>query len=215
MLAIKIAIGIAIGTVCIFAGMWLKKILLNKRNLDVYASKFEVIVTSVFTIIAGIAVMIRYQAPAEIAYTYLILIICILVAVIDLHHRIIPNELPLAMLIIKLGIGIPELLNFKNFKTFNVKSSLIGFAVGFVIFAIPAVFGKAVGAGDIKLAAAIGFCLGVEGLLYSVVLMGGGVLLFAIAQKNKSLRTMIYEMIPMGPFMAISMIVVMILPSIF
>lgn len=211
MLAVKIIIGVIIGVVCKYICSWLEEYILKKRNLEVYTSKLENITVLIVAMIVGAVIMIRFRMVVEIVYTFLILIICLLVSVIDLHHRIIPNKLLLAMLIIKLGIGIPGLLGVGGFPKFNAIYSLIGLVVGFVVFMIPAMIGKAVGAGDVKLAATIGFCLGVDGLLYSVVLMGGLVLVFAMVQKNKTLRNMLYEMIPMGPFMALSTIVVMIL----
>lgn len=211
MLAIKIIIGIIVGIICKYIGDYLERYILNKRNLEVYTSKLQNIVVLILSIATGVAIMIKFDSIVEIIYSFLMLVICILISVIDLHHRIIPNKLLLAMLIVKLVVGIPGLLGVGGFPKFNVTYSIIGLVVGFVIFIIPAVIGKAVGAGDIKLAATIGFCLGVDGLLYTVALMGGFVLVFALVQKNVTLRNMMYEMIPMGPFMAMATIVVMML----
>ena len=211
MLAIKLIIGVVIGIVCNYVCSQIEKYILNKRNLEMRTLKFENIIVMMLTMIAGVAIMMKFHMVTEIIFAFLMLIVCVLIAVIDLHHRIIPNKLLLVMLIIKLTVGVPQLLGAEGFPKFNVLYSLIGLVVGFVIFIIPAAFGKSVGAGDIKLSATIGFCLGVDGLLYSIVLMGCCVLAYSIIQRNVSFRNMIYEMIPMGPFIAFSTVIVMII----
>lgn len=206
----RIVIGIVIGLVCKIASGWLEKYILDKRNLEVQTSKLENVIVLSATMIAGAVIMIKFQLTSEIVYAFFILIICITISLIDLHHRIIPNGLLLAMLLAKVCIGIPGLFDIAIFPKWNIWLSLIGLVAGFIVFAIPGAFGKAVGAGDVKLAACTGFCLGIDGLLYSVILMGLGVLAFSIVQKNKTLRNMMYEMIPMGPFLAMGMLVVML-----
>ena len=133
------------------------------------------------------------------------LLACILIYVTDLHHRIIPNEILLLMLVAKLIIGIPALFGVTWVPEFNIISSLIGFVAGFVVFMIPAFIGKSVGA------AVMGFCLGINGLLYAIVLMGIGVLIYEFIKGRTSLKNVMYEMIPMGPFMAVAMMVVMLI----
>jgi prepilin signal peptidase PulO-like enzyme (type II secretory pathway) len=160
--------------------------------------------------IVGGVILVRFQLVTEIIYAFLILIICVTISVIDFHYRIIPNELLLGMLIIKILVGVLGLTGIAIFPKWNILLSLVGLVTGFIVFAIPGAFGKAVGAGDVKLAASVGFCLGVNGLLSSIVLMGLGVLAFSLIQKNKTLRNMMYDMIPLGPFMSVAMIIVML-----
>jgi prepilin signal peptidase PulO-like enzyme (type II secretory pathway) len=210
MIGYRIIVGVVVGLVCGFVSSWLERYILNKRNLEVYTSKIESAIILVMEMIVGGVILVRFQLVTEIIYAFLILIICVTISVIDFHYRIIPNELLLGMLIIKILVGVLGLAGIAIFPKWNILLSLVGLVTGFIVFAIPGAFGKAVGAGDVKLAASVGFCLGVNGLLSSIVLMGLGVLAFSLIQKNKTLRNMMYDMIPLGPFMSVAMIIVML-----
>ena len=94
--------------------------------------------------------------------------------------------------------------------SFQIWQSLLGLAVCFVIFFLPSLFGKAVGAGDVKLASAMGFALGLVGSLYAVVCMGALVLLYALIDSRVPLPQRLKTMIPMGPFLALALIVVLL-----
>jgi leader peptidase (prepilin peptidase)/N-methyltransferase len=209
MLAIKIIAGAVIGTICKVGCDWIERKILSDRNLEYDHSKMEDIIFYILMAVAGGVILWRTGSPLEIIYNFAILIICELIAVIDLHHRIIPNQFILAMLIIKIIFGVPSILGIQGFPQFEIIQSLIGFAGGFIIFAFPAVLSKSVGAGDIKLAAAAGFCLGITGLLYAIVLMGICVLGYTLIQSQMPVKTMLHNMIPMGPFIAVAMIVVL------
>jgi prepilin signal peptidase PulO-like enzyme (type II secretory pathway) len=104
--------------------------------------------------------------------------------------------------------GIFSMVGVSGFPEFNVLQSLAGLIAGFIIFAFPAVLSKNVGAGDIKLASAVGFSLGIMNLLYAIVLMGLCILAYAVLQSRMTFSTAIHSMIPMGPFIAMAMIVV-------
>ena len=52
----------------------------------------------------------------------------------DLHHRIIPNDLILAILAIKVAFSIPYVLGIEGFPEFSLVSSLLGLVAGFAIF---------------------------------------------------------------------------------
>ena len=208
--AIKLLIGIISGVGCGIISNFFEKALLKKRNLAYETDKKEKGIITILAILVGCFTVVNFNKIPEILYILLMLVACILIFVIDLHHRIIPNEVLGLMLVAKLFIGIPFLFGFTFVPEFNIISSLIGLTTGFIVFVIPAFIGKSVGAGDIKLAAVIGFCLGISGLLYSIVLMGCGVLLYELIKERTSLKNAMYEMIPMGPFMAVAMIVVML-----
>jgi len=124
---------------------------------------------------------------------------------IDAKHRVIPNELVLSILILSAVFG------FTGAIAFNVWQSLLGLAVCFIIFLVPSFFGKQVGAGDIKLAAAMGFALGLVGGLYAVAAMGALVLLYVLLERDVPLIQRFKTMIPMGPFLALALIVMSIL----
>lgn len=209
--AIKMLIGIISGIGCSLISIFFEKVLLEKRGRVFKTSKKEKNIITILAIVVSCFTVANVNRISEIIYILLMLLACILIYVTDLHHRIIPNEILLLMLVAKLIIGIPALFGVTWVPEFNIISSLIGFVAGFVVFMIPAFIGKSVGAGDIKLAAVMGFCLGINGLLYAIVIMGIGVLIYEFIKGRTSLKNVMYEMIPMGPFMAVAMMVVMLI----
>jgi prepilin signal peptidase PulO-like enzyme (type II secretory pathway) len=68
-----------------------------------------------------------------------------------------------------------------------------------------------VGAGDVKLAAALGFCVGIPGCLYAIALMGLLVFLCIMLTGRETFLMMIKRLVPMGPFMAAALIAVRVL----
>lgn len=209
MLAIKIIAGALIGTVLKIPCDYIERILLSRRNIVYSHSKIEDIIFHLIMATTGAVIVWKQDFSFVAIYSFLILMICEMIAVIDLHHRIIPNDLMLSMIIVKIIFGIPSIWGAEGFPEFSILYSIVGLVVGFAIFAFPAVLSKNVGAGDIKLAASVGFCLGIMGLLYAVVLMGILVLAYMILQSNMTIKMMIHEMIPMGPFIAVAMVIVM------
>lgn len=209
MLAIKIVAGALIGTVLKIPCDYMERILLSKRNLVYSHSKNEKIIFHLIMAVAGAVIIWKQDFSVMAIYSFLMLMICELIAVIDLHHRIIPNDLMLLMIIIKIIFGIPDICGVEGFPEFSILYSAVGLVAGFVVFAFPAVLSKSVGAGDIKLAASVGFCLGIMGLLYAIVIMGICVLAYTLIQSKMQIKMMLHNMIPMGPFIAAAMVIVM------
>lgn len=209
MLAIKIIAGALIGTVLKIPCDYIERLLLSRRNIVYSHSKREDIIFHLIMAASGAVITWKQDFSFMAIYSFLILMICELIAVIDLHHRIIPNGLILLMMIIKILFSIPNVLGVDGFPEFFVLYSMIGLVAGFVIFAFPAVLSKNVGAGDIKLAASVGFCLGVMNLLYAIIVMGIGVLVYTLIQSRMMIKMTLHNMIPMGPFIAVAMVIVM------
>lgn len=138
-------------------------------------------------------------------YLILLLVTSACAFYIDAKHRVIPNELVLAILILAAVFG------FTGAITFQIWQSLLGLVVCFVIFFLPSLFGKQVGAGDIKLASAMGFALGLMGGLYAVAGMGTLVLLYVLIDRRMPLPQRLKTMIPMGPFLALSLVAISIM----
>ena len=162
------------------------------------------------TILLCMAIALRFENVMDVIYVFIILTVCELIAVIDLKHRIIPNILLLALLITRIAFEILKVFEIAKFPKSDILQAMMGLLVGFFIFIVPALFGKNVGAGDIKFAACIGFSVGVMGLLYTIIFMGLCILAYTLFQASKTLRDMMYEIIPMGPFMTLAMIIVVI-----
>ena len=125
----------------------------------------------------------------------------IIIAYIDAKIRIIPNELVLTMII--LGI-LFQTINF-GFKA--LAGAAISMAVMMVVFTAVAGFvgfGK-VGAGDVKLAGAMGLSLGYPLIITAIGIMAVALLVFiAIGMALKKIY--LSTMLPFAPFMIVGYI---------
>jgi leader peptidase (prepilin peptidase)/N-methyltransferase len=126
----------------------------------------------------------------------------LIIAFIDMSIRIIPNELVLTVLI--LGIVLQTLLN-------GIIGSVISMIFIMIIFTAVAVFmglGK-VGAGDVKLAGAIGFALGYPLVVTAMATMSAILILFILLGlifKKIKMSTML----PLAPFLVAGYIAALI-----
>lgn len=133
-------------------------------------------------------------------------ILLVILSAIDLKHWILPDELNLA-----LGITGIAFHMLTAYRFLDIQDMLIGAAIGggllYVIrFFANRYYGQdSLGLGDVKLLAAAGFWLGVDGTLQAITLgaFAGLIhgLLYAatIAIKNKSRFSIKRLMIPAGP----------------
>ena len=104
------------------------------------------------------------------------------------------------------------LLHIPGAPTFRVLSSLIGMVFCLLVFSAPGLMGKRVGAGDIKLAAAMGFLLELQTTLIAIVVMGVLMLGYSVFQRKMPLLVFLKTDIPMGPFLAAGMLLAWMLP---
>lgn len=134
----------------------------------------------------------------------LIISVCIVLSTVDISIKKIPNELILLTLI----IGASYIAT--NQQVENITMNFLGFALGFILFLLPAYIGRGAGWGDVKYAAAVGFCLGVYGFLTAIIIMTIILLIFTayiILTGKGSLKTKI----ALGPFMAFGFVSVLII----
>ena len=131
--------------------------------------------------------------------------ILLVISVIDLHHQIIPNELSLPGILIGFGA---------SFLTHDISwaQSLLGCLCGGGIFwLIATVYEKwtgreGLGGGDVKMLGMIGSWLGVQSLIFVIILSsasGSIVGLLLMALKGKNFKTAI----PFGPFLALGALI--------
>ena len=203
--------GAVIGAGCFKLSGIIEKILSEKRSLSTEGTKVLYGASLLVSVLCGACLMSVKPSFAGACYGFLLLIPALTAAVMDIKHRIIPNEIILALLAVKAVFMILSLIGVKGAPEFSIISSLIGLAACFVIFLFPSFLGKNVGAGDIKLAAAIGFCLGFKGSLTAIVFMGLLVLLYAVLKPRIPFMAVIKKTIPMGPFLSLGMMAVCIL----
>ena len=198
-----------------FAGFWLRKLtayLIEKRINEPIASKFpeSVLNTSTWIVLNSICwFAIVYIGGITSSTIEIILMIsaCIVISVVDIVTRKIPNELILFLLI------LGAVFIFINNQIATINLNLIGFVVGFGLFYLPAMIGRGAGWGDVKFAAIVGFCLGIYNFFAAMVIMGVLVvpyMMYILFTGKGNLKTKIAY----GPFMASGFVIVLLLSMI-
>lgn len=133
--------------------------------------------------------------------------LCLCLSVVDYRIRKIPNELLLALIIIK------AVLLVIDYKPYGLIKAIIGFALGIVIFMVPSFLGINIGWGDIKYAAVAGFYLGAVSLLQVIIVMAlglGAYTIYLLVSKRGNLKTAA----ALGPYISLGIIVTMLFPII-
>lgn len=126
----------------------------------------------------------------------------IIIAYIDIKIRIIPNELVLIMIIV--GI-IFQILYYGPKALIGATISMVVMMAVFTSVAGFVGFGK-VGAGDVKLAGAMGLALGYPLIMTAVLIMAIVLLIFILAGMALK-KIYLSTMLPMAPFMLSGFIV--------
>nr|WP_320027285.1 A24 family peptidase [uncultured Acetobacterium sp.] len=130
--------------------------------------------------------------------------ICIILSAVDISIRKIPNELVLMTLF----IGGAFLITGQPIMSLSI--NIFGLLIGFIIFFLPAMIGKGAGWGDVKYAAAVGFCLGAYGMISAIMIMTFFLMIYAsylIISRKGNLKSKV----ALGPFMASGFVSVLIL----
>jgi leader peptidase (prepilin peptidase)/N-methyltransferase len=157
----------------------------------------------IIELVSGLLFLILFlrfgASPRFLAYTVFSSSLLVL-SVIDLHHRIIPDEISLS------GIVLGFLCSF-FLGDISWKESLLGIVFGGgIFFSIAYLYERftgreGLGGGDVKLLAMLGAWLGVESILIIVILSSAvgslfGILLMIFRRRN------LQTAIPFGPFLA-------------
>ncbi len=126
----------------------------------------------------------------------------IVAAWIDFKHQIIPDSMWVAILVGGVFIVVDALLAGSFTKAFIVPKIIGFFTVSGLFFLIALVTGgRAMGGGDIKLMAAVGFVLGWKAVIISLFMAAFFGVVFSIGRKIISKEAM-RGTIPFGPFLA-------------
>lgn len=137
-------------------------------------------------------------------FIFLALISSALVAItfIDLREQIIPDSLVIAVLV--LSVLHKTLLHFYEGIPFPLTDSLLGLIIAGGLFLLIVFFSRGgMGGGDVTLIGALGFVLGLKGILTVIFLsfvLGSVISIFLLAARIKSRK----DPIPFGPFIVIS-----------
>ncbi len=150
---------------------------------------------------AGYVILVWRFGPTPETLLYAFLFSALLVvSVIDLHHKIIPDVITIPGIIIGIGGSI-------FFLPTGIKDSFIGILLGGGLFFLVAVISRGgMGGGDIKLIAMIGAFLGWTDVIITIVLssfLGSlvGICLMIFFGKGRKYP------VPFGPFLSIGGII--------
>lgn len=202
---VQVLMGAVLGALLATPVRLLCAFLLRRRGLEPQMERkhFWILLACLF-VLGGV---IGWRAGLTFRGAYLMLLLTVSACAfyIDARFRVIPNELVLSILILAAAFGFTGAIPFK------IGSSLLGLAVCFAVFFLPSVFGRSIGAGDVKLAAAMGFALGLIGSMYAVAGMGALVLCYLLLNGDMRLSEKLKQTIPMGPFLTLALVAVSVL----
>ena len=168
----------------------------RKRSLDI--EPMALWIKMMLAGLCGVLFWLALQKSTSVGqWLCLLCAICLCwqAALFDAKYRRIPNSTVLGLL------AVGALSCFAGYTNAGFFSCVAGFLLSGALFIVPFAFGKNIGAGDVKLAAAIGFCTGLVGSLNVIVIMGLLILFFSMARRGNFWAAM-HSNIPMGPFVA-------------
>lgn len=152
------------------------------------------LITAVLTVICCIRLGLDIDGIIALILTYVLIVI----AFIDLEHRLIPNVLTLPMIIIG--------LSFRIWQGEIISGVLGGLIGGGILLSITLFYPKGLGMGDVKFLAMVGVFLGWEKALF--VLFSGsllGVLVIAPLMLMKKIDRK--TAFPFGPFLVVGTLI--------
>lgn len=202
-----IATGLPIG---ILAKVWVRQMIQQRQpGIGLFpwlddSWQIQVIWALAGALIQGIALI-----KASLSWTALIFAIwfyaLMMLSFVDVAIRKIPNEMLALMIVARLF----DLIIHRNLAFFT--QALLGLVTGYFFFSLPVLFGRSIGKGDAKLAAVIGFCIGIVGMLQSVVIMSLGIVIcYSLILKHK--RSNLRTKVAMGPYLSFGMVVSVLWP---
>jgi len=160
--------------------------------------KNRLILTILFNVLLFLICFFRFGFNILFFKAVVLVSILIIVSVVDLKHKIIPNF----MVILTLAMGILFLLA----RDISFTSALLGMLVGGGLLFLLAFMPGAMGGGDIKLMFALGAFLGLNktlGALIIAFIVAGVISAFLLLFKLKGRK----DVIPFGPFLALGSII--------
>jgi len=150
-------------------------------------------------------IFIRLNGLESQTLEYMMLFsICIILSAVDISIKKIPNELVLMTIF----VGGAFIITGQPIT--SIAMNVFGLLIGFIIFFLPAMIGKGAGWGDVKYAAAVGFCLGAYGIISAIMIMTFFLMIYAcylIIRGKGNLKSKV----ALGPFMASGFVSVLIL----
>jgi leader peptidase (prepilin peptidase)/N-methyltransferase len=138
---------------------------------------------------------LKYGVTLQSVFYCIIISLLLVISIIDLKHKIIPDGLNI------FGMIIGIILILIDHRIFFDK--MIGLGIGFGIFLAIAILTSAMGGGDIKLMAVLGLIFGRKGVLFVTLLsfvLGAIISVVLLTLKIKGRK----DEIPYGPFISLA-----------
>jgi len=147
--------------------------------------------------------------PAQFVFTAIFFYLLLAIFFIDAENQVIPDALNIGLIFIGLIYHLAKgtIFSSAGISFFFLLSAIMGMGVGFILLWLIGFWGKiwfkktAMGEGDIFLAAALGACLGWQGVLVAIFLaylLAATVAVFLLLSK----RARFGQYIPFGPALA-------------
>jgi len=143
---------------------------------------------------------LRIGDPFSALFIALLMTVAIIIAVIDLRIRMIPNELVLIVMV--LGV-LFQLIHFGAGRMIPAAVSMIALMVLLIVVAAIVGFEK-VGAGDVKLIAAMGLALGYPDILSALYIMSLALGIYCVIG-CATMKLTKASMFPFAPFIMLGM----------
>jgi leader peptidase (prepilin peptidase)/N-methyltransferase len=181
--------------------------IINYKRLETDIDENNFLNSKIMLVLITVITVVLWALSGSINNTIIGLLISaqitigIIIAYIDVKIRIIPNELVLAMIIV--GI-LFQAINFGLLALIGAVISMIVMMVVFTSVASFVGFGK-VGAGDVKLAGAMGLSLGYPLIITALGVMAVALLIFILTGMVLK-KIYLSTMLPFAPFMIIGYI---------
>ena len=192
-------IGGVLGAVSVNGIAFVNKKLIKSRNMDgnrlKRARKRAGIETLLFIVIF-MFLGVSAQHPLDAFYRMSIFTVLFGIGITDIYYRIIPNEYVTIMAFLAL------IMLLSGQSQISPLNALAGSVVGGLIFLYPCIKNQNVGGGDVKLCIAAGLNVGLGGLLASLVFMGLFLLIYTAYKQIIKGKSVLTNMVPLGPILA-------------
>lgn len=179
--------------------------------------KYIYVIFCILLIAAGVFTNIEYGFALCKIGTYAVLSTgCLIIARIDYIEHRIPNKILLFLLLIRVVILLTEIIwggitGSKGWSFMNLFHSFVGLLIGLIVMLFVYVISRhAIGMGDVKLSAIIGFFMGTAGWYTALILgsiLAAGFSIVQLIRKKMKLK----DEIPLGPFLAAGVVIAVII----
>ncbi len=199
--------GLGLGLGIFFGRYQLRRWMLISRGTMVF---FAVACTVIFGTGYWFMALYEYHLLKMIRY-WLLMYGLLLLAFFDARKKIIPNRALLAMVGTRTVLLIGECVCFPELCFEIIVSALIGLAGGGLLFLLPGILmKKGIGMGDVKLIGVVGYYLGFQVLMSSLIITLTLTVLTGVAALIAK-KASPHSEIPFAPFVAVGTIITILM----